>query len=273
MRKIELSELKSIELEILIRIDKFCREHAIRYYLTYGTLLGAVRHGGFIPWDDDIDIAMPREDYERFFELFPEENLDAHLKMISHRDKSSIYPFLKIVDERTIVVATPIKKKYHTGAYVDIFPIDGLDRSDKIFRDVDRLSRWSPWVVGDPAGATTPLRGFVKRLVQPFFSRFDLHRQCDKIEAAATAHPLEEGGDLAQLVWNFAGTKSRMPYAFLEQVEIEFEGHSFTTTAMWDEFLTAMYGDYMTPPKPSERLAHSSSAYWLDSGSVDQPSC
>lgn len=108
------------ELDILVQAI-LRRSHHLRYYLAYGTLLGAVRHGGFIPWDDDIDIAMPREDYERFYRAFPAENTVEHLRLVSYRDKSSIYPYLKVVDDRTIVEVAAIRREFH-HAWVGYLP-------------------------------------------------------------------------------------------------------------------------------------------------------
>lgn len=261
MKAIDLEEIKSLELDILVQIDSFCPSHHVRYYLAYGTLLGAVRHGGFIPWDDDIDIAMPREDYERFYRAFPAENTVEHLRLVSYRDKSSIYPYLKVVDDRTIVEVAAIRRESHTGVWVDIFPIDGLPKDNKPFQVVDRLSGWSPWVIGRPAGATTLLRRFVKQVVNPFVKNFDLYRQCAKIDAVAASAPITPGGEVAQIIGGF-GSYERMPSEYLEQTEIEFEGQQFFATSMWDHYLRAAYGDYMTPPPEDQRIPHATAAFW-----------
>ena len=91
MHPIELDELKSIELDILLAFHDYCEQKGLSYMLYYGTLLGAVRHQGFIPWDDDIDVVMPRDDYEAFFRSFPCDSSFETIKLISYRDRSSIY--------------------------------------------------------------------------------------------------------------------------------------------------------------------------------------
>ena len=116
MKEINVSERKKLQLDILQKIDALCREQGFRYYLNSGTLLGAVRHKGYIPWDDDIDITMPRPDYEAFYRFFKENNTDDEMQLISYRDKTSIYPFFKMVNPKTIVIEHYIDPKYRTGA-------------------------------------------------------------------------------------------------------------------------------------------------------------
>ena len=126
MQKIEPNELKSIELEILKEIDKICQAQNFRYSLSGGTLLGAIRHGGFIPWDDDIDILMPRPDYDRFIQ-YCKENETAFNLLSIETDERYGYLFAKAMAKNTIIVeesANP--NNIEMGIYVDIFPIDGL---------------------------------------------------------------------------------------------------------------------------------------------------
>ena len=111
-------------LDLLTEFDKICKEHGLRYSLTAGTLLGAVRHKGFIPWDDDVDVCMPRPDYEKFLKIIQEENvLPEYLTYSKDRGKGTYYCFTKILDKR-YPLRTPnhIEVKY---LYLDIFPVDG----------------------------------------------------------------------------------------------------------------------------------------------------
>ena len=98
MERLTIDDMKSIELEIADEIDRMCREHGVGYFLAYGSLLGAARHGGFIPWDDDMDIAMLRADYERFAAHFREWRSSERFDILDCRRGKSIFPFLKVVD-------------------------------------------------------------------------------------------------------------------------------------------------------------------------------
>ena len=101
--RLTLDDMKRIELDIMIEIDRVCRENGISYVLMYGTLLGAHRHGGFIPWDDDIDICMYRDDYERFLEVFPQTQDSGKFDVVNYRNGKGIYPFTKVVDTTTVM--------------------------------------------------------------------------------------------------------------------------------------------------------------------------
>ena len=126
MEKLSLEELKKVELDILIWFADICEQEKLNYTLSYGTLLGAVRHKGFIPWDDDIDVAMPRPDYEKFIEYC--NTHETHYKLIDiHNDKGYNYLFAKVYDPNTTIVekyANRFKANY--GVYIDIFPVDGF---------------------------------------------------------------------------------------------------------------------------------------------------
>ena len=126
MKKIEEKELKSIELNILKDIHTFCEMNNLTYYLCGGTLLGAVRHRGFIPWDDDIDIFMPRVDYDRFLT----EYASKQYTVLCHKNTQGYYlPFAKVVDKSTRIEETLVKSIPNCGVYVDVFPIDGFSNN------------------------------------------------------------------------------------------------------------------------------------------------
>ena len=123
MRKLSIEEAKKLELDILDFIDSFCKEHGINYCINYGTLIGAIRHKGFIPWDDDIDLSMTRENYERFIQLFSEKQ--SRYKLLSlETDDQYFNNFIKIVDPTTKIIDTRNTKTYDSGVFIDIFPMD-----------------------------------------------------------------------------------------------------------------------------------------------------
>ena len=123
MKKLTLDEVKKIQLEILAYIDSFCKKNNISYFINYGTLLGAVRHKGFIPWDDDIDISMDREYYNMFIEKFNQDS--SKYKILSlDTDKAYFNNFIKVVDTTTKIVDNRNYKTFSCGVFVDIFPMD-----------------------------------------------------------------------------------------------------------------------------------------------------
>ena len=143
MKEICLEELKKIELEILIYIDKVCKENGLRYSLCDGTLLGAVRHNGFIPWDDDIDIMMPRPDYDKFLDVL--RHNENRFKILSSEQEDYYYTFSKVVDSETMLDEYMYQPIADMGVYVDVFPLEGMPSNSaarkKHFNRLHRLRK------------------------------------------------------------------------------------------------------------------------------------
>ena len=142
MREIQFEEMKKIELNILIYFTEVCEENNLRYYLGGGTLLGAVRHKGFIPWDDDIDVMMPRPDFQKLLSLsINNENYN----IIKPGTAGYYYNFAKLVDTRTILEEKGIKRIDGLGVYIDIFPLDGMpetpDARKKRFKELNSIRK------------------------------------------------------------------------------------------------------------------------------------
>ena len=125
MKKLTDKEVKQIELDILEYVHNFCEENGLKYIMNYGTLIGAVRHKGFIPWDDDIDISMPRADYEKLIASFPK---NGRYKILDHRTSKDYFNnFVKVIDTNTKIVDNRNDKTYESGLFIDIFPMDRFD--------------------------------------------------------------------------------------------------------------------------------------------------
>ena len=131
MREVTLEEQKQMMLEMLKDFDQFCIDHDLSYFLTGGTLLGAVRHRGYIPWDDDIDVGMPRNDYETFWRIYNEEKENPNYEFVSFHQEPDLYVSSgKLVDTRTVMeeaVDSPVK----LGVYIDVFPLDNLGNTEE----------------------------------------------------------------------------------------------------------------------------------------------
>lgn len=129
--RLTLTEIKQVELGILDYIVDICNKYNLIYYLSYGTLIGAIRHKGFIPWDDDIDISMPRDDYEKFLKITSSGQINSKYKCLVPLVDGYYYEFAKVIDTSTIVEDVSVQST-ENGVWVDIFPLDGLNKSDKI---------------------------------------------------------------------------------------------------------------------------------------------
>ena len=161
MERLTIDDMKSIELEIMDEIDRVCQAHGVQYFLGYGSLLGAVRHGGFIPWDDDMDIVMMRDQYELLMANFNEWRTTERFKLVSYRDKSSIYQFAKIIDTTTVIYENFVGKKAATGVWVDVFPLEHFSeqQGSALLRQHQRTGLLRSFAVADPSVGTN---AFVK---------------------------------------------------------------------------------------------------------------
>ena len=163
MKELTLQEMKEIEFSLLKEFRTFCEQNNIRYYLAYGTLLGAIRYKGFIPWDDDVDVLVPRKDYNRVIELFKDHE---NIKLYStERNKKYGYPFAKLCDMNTLKIEGIVKNGVVQGVEIDIFPLDYWENDlEKAKAEVKRISKNKKWLnysKMESLKVRTPLRQFV----------------------------------------------------------------------------------------------------------------
>ena len=269
LKPLEMEEIKKIELNILTEFADFCKKNDLKYYLGYGTLLGAVRHKGFIPWDDDIDVLMPRPDYNRFVELTGfnpiKENLETRLyKACLH---PNIYPFAKLIDNSTIVFEKGKSKKNISGLWIDIFPLDGYpeDKSKAyaLFDKYQRLRKLQDLATTNPFYINQSLiKKIIKTLIlSPAAKLYGIKKLCAKINLLAQTFSYEDSKALADFTWG----DSRDCYLLKEElepaVELQFENRTFKAPASYDLYLKRLYGDYMQLPPENERVSHGMKAF------------
>ena len=267
MKELSLQELKEIELEILKVFHAFCKENNIRYFLSHGTLLGAIRYKKFIPWDDDVDVLVPREDYDRLIRLF--QDGERYRLFAFEKDQNYRYPFAKICDMTTRKVEPHYNNGVELGVDMDIFPLDIWDNDlEKAKQEVNKVRKYM-FQLGLTKLRKPDSRNPVKRLVKGVLmgcckilgSRYYLQ----KIIGLATRHKGKPGVYLGNRAWCVYGERDIMPAEiFTNTVDVEFEGEMFPAPADYDAYLTCLYGDYLPePPIEKQKTHHSFKAYKL----------
>ena len=268
MRALTFEETKQIELGILSYFADFCERNGLRYFLAYGTLLGAVRHKGFIPWDDDVDVQMPRQDCERLIEIFNKGN-NSPYRLITPYDKESYYTILKIIDTRTVKVEEGIKKP-PLGIDIDIFPMDGMPNDDgeyeKWFRQL--ISCYEQhFVLQSNSGKTLKEKmKFILQKIQIFFQYGALKKEriLKRAEKLHGRYPYTCCAKVGSIECCFDEIQYRLQKEwFDEYIYATFENAKFRIPIGYDNILRAIYGDYMQLPPESQRVTHhNNQRYW-----------
>ena len=264
MKEIRDKELRSIQLDILKDVHAFCVSHHIRYSMAYGTLLGAVRHQGYIPWDDDIDVMMPREDYNRFIQTY-KNNCFRVVDMSV--DAGYILPHAKVEDTRTVMEEFSEGESVY-GVYIDVFPLDGIP-DDLLERKAfyRRKSLWNELynlkIVKVRKG-----RSFVKNMVLAISHILLSFISARSIAQHMSSMATKYQGQKTAYMGIVARADSRIEEAipsryFDEYVSLTFEHLNAMGIKAYNEYLTASYGDYMQLPPVELRVSHHIyTAYW-----------
>lgn len=262
---LSIKETQQISLEILNVIAQICEQQDLRYYLVYGTLIGAVRHHGFIPWDDDVDIMMPRPDHDKLMEYLDEHIGEyPHLKVFN-RKTCPEYPYMitRISDDR-YEIRMENEKPYGMGVFLDIYPYDGLGNSKKealrFGMKGDRLSSLCYQATRDHFAIETtssPIRKAVKLPVYMLCRMCGKERFQDALEKLAGAKDYDLSSFVGCVIWLSGGIKDMyLRKWFDEFVYMPFEQYRFRVPAAYDKVLRHTYGDYMQLPPEEDRKGH-----------------
>lgn len=258
--------LHQVDMDILKETVQICNENNLKYYMLGGTMLGAIRHKGFIPWDDDIDIGMPRDDYEKFLELAPQK-LSSNLKVVNYRNTPNYqYYITRILDTDTKVIEERIgNDNKFTNASIDIFPIDGTPNNNVLrkiyfFRVLFHRALMSLCYKDSidrkrKRGLTEKILLFVMEHL-PVEKLTTPYKQKCKIDKLLRSQSVEKSKYIGNIMGAYR-TREIVPASFYGKGKMyQFEDMELRGLDLYDEYLTYTYGNYMELPPEDKRKTH-----------------
>lgn len=247
------SEIRKAEIEILNYVVSICEENNIEYYLDYGTLLGAIRHQGFIPWDDDIDISIPRKDYEKFLSICKNKNSQKFFLQTYDSDKEYYQYYAKMRNTNTTFIEKDMQYlKFNQGIYIDIFPIDSFQSKNtlqyiKLIVAVT-INKICTFVKNPYAYVPYRIAKVIKFIFKPIRASF-LNRLIENLlrnnKQSNYFYTLGNGYNFKKII-----TKDIL----LEKEKHVFEQNKYQIPKRYDEYLTLIYGNYMSLPPEEKRV-------------------
>ena len=267
MKTIELEELKQIQLDIVQVLHDFCAANDVKYSLACGTLLGAIRHGGYIPWDDDIDVYMEREDYKKFISIFPQSYKGVYVLACLETDKRWHIPYGKLYDNRTILMENA-QEWIPIGVNIDIFPVDAVPSNITRWKIYNKtrlfLLNLRAYKGAKPSKKHSFLRNIKIVLCSGIMSLFSSRFYAKIINWYAQC--FNRNKKVFSLFENVMGILQKKPFDkadFSETILHKFEDRELCIMKGYDHYLKCGFGNYMQLPPVEKRVSHHSfKAYW-----------
>lgn len=258
-----LRQAQLVMLRILRIVDHVCRRHDIPYWLESGTLLGAIRHKGFIPWDDDLDIAMRRADFERFAAVAPRELPDDLFFQTAATDPGYRYVLPKVRDRRSLLVEDRESAPYCQGIFVDIFPFDSYPNRTvmKALTLRHRLRLFRKRFAPGSAGRAAYTAGLYTAGLPLVVSLYAVEWAARRFRDMFLNRP---GQEFLSTGVEFYAKSPHAVKDIFPLTEVYFEGYKFFAPGNYDTYLRRKYGDYMTPPPAGQRRGHHVSRLVVD---------
>lgn len=265
-----LQEIKQSALAVLRHFASFCRENHIAFYLSNGTLLGAVKYGGFIPWDDDVDVLVPRKDYEKLLKLY--EDSEEYVLYAPERNKQYLYPFAKLCDRKTILVENNYDNGVSLGVNIDIFPLDvwasEYKKACKQVRWNCRMKKFLGFAKIQtyiPASGRSKLqivfrKGVLQacRWIGPVYFSEQMKKMA--LRYCNLSNPCYMGC----VIWPVYEEREILPaHVFEKNVMVTFEGESYPAPAEYDQYLRSLYGNYEEDPPIHKQVTHHNFTVYL----------
>lgn len=272
MKKIEFEEYQNILLNELKAFTDFCNKNGIVFLLGGGTAIGAVRHKGFIPWDDDIDIFIFKKDFDKLVDIVksnPYVDEEKRYKLLLPAVEPNYYPFFKLIDTKTVCYERNVSKKYATGAWIDVFCLsywsDNEKKARKQFKKEKLYETMNKVIIG--GNYRTKKYKFLEIFARPVRALLLLLGKnseywCRKI---LSLDKYTKGKYVGNVCWPFAFEKERYKAEWFDElVDIQFEDIVCKIEKDYDKVLSNFYGDYMTMPPVEKQERHAPEAYYID---------
>lgn len=259
MDKLTLEKIHEIDISILKEVHKICERYSIRYFLLGGSMLGAIRHRGFIPWDDDIDIGMPRRDYERFINVC-NTKLPSNLKMCTYyNNEKHVHNFGKIENTNTVLIDENFKHIGERGVFIDVFPLDGASEK-KMMRmlHLAYINFLQDMIIIMNVNKDKKRNVFKSFVIKTIHSlNIDAKRINYRLDNILKKYDY----DNSNIISNYTGKwreKEMMKKSIMgTPTLVEFEDEKYYGVEYPHEYLKNLYGEtYMSPPPKSERTSH-----------------
>lgn len=250
----------------MIDFKSVCEENNLIYSLVGGTLLGAVRHHGFIPWDDDVDFGMPRPDFDKMRKAFKDGKFPSYLKLLDFSLGNFRYPFARIIDTRTKLEQKYISNDNTDGVWIDIFPIDGISSDVKKQKQIYTKAKliYKLMILSNSriGSGTTITKKISKMIFIPIVRIIGIKKYDKILEKLAHQTSFENAKNVSCIIWGLYGTGEILTKnEFVNTQEIEFENEKFRMMTGWDKYLTNCFGNYMELPPVEQRASHSFQAW------------
>ena len=256
LERVSSDEIKKIELSLLDEFHNFCEQNNLKYTLDSGTLIGAVRHKGFIPWDDDIDVSMPYPDYLKFLDIFVSTSGNAQICT----GEQYGFHYTKLCDKRTVVRRDHRKDERLFGVWIDIFPMYSIDDNDEVAKnDIRKALYWGQKSWGYLG---CPHRNPLKTLYHKIFDNYMLKKCLNNVDKVLEKYPYGSTKRIRIIPLFTDILAFSFNDHFDQRIKAQFEEKMYYIPRDYDFYLNNCFGDYMVLPSEDKRICHEIEAYW-----------
>ena len=244
-KQLSLDEIKEVELQILIEFRRICNELGLRYYLSGGTLLGAIRHKGFIPWDDDIDLAMPRSDFNKLIEFSRSYQNDTY-KFLFFSQTGTLLPYAKFVNIKTHIDAKYAEDEMQQHLWLDIMPMDGLPEDLNEVARIYKKAEYYRKIIGlcnaKLGEGKSAVKKLAKYVLKPLALIYGKERAIANLNKLAMKYDYDSAKYVGAITWGLYGEAEKILKADIDKrYQVTFENEQFDSFSCWDSYLTALY--------------------------------